>query len=125
MERHEQRVGWRKEVVPVTVRTDHKPLHTARPSVVLAEVSAGVVGAAVLTLLVAYAVGGDAAISDTWIAYLAGVAMVGGLFASLVAFLLAAFARIRHEVAARLWLPLTLFPALLALLVVAEVFWLE
>jgi hypothetical protein len=112
-------------VVSVTVRTDHTPLRTARPSVVLAEISAGVVGAGVATLLITYAIGGDPAISDTWIAYLAGFAMVGGLFASLVAFLLAGFARIRHEVAARLWLPLTLFPALLALLVVAEVFWLE
>lgn len=109
----------------MTVRTDPKPLHTARPAVVLAELSAVVVAAGVVALLVAYAIGGDPAISDTGVAYLAGVALVGGLFASLVAFLLAGFARIRHEVVARLWLPLTLFPALLALLVVAEVFWLE
>jgi hypothetical protein len=114
-----------EEVGSVTESTDHRPLRTARPSVVLAEVSAVVVGAGVAALLVAYAIGGDLAISDTWIAYVAGVAMVGGLFASLVAFLLAAFARVRHEVGSRLWLPLTLFPALLALLVVAEVFWLE
>ncbi len=109
----------------MTVRTDHSPLRTARPAVVVAEVSAVVVAAGVAALLLAYAIGGDAAISDTWLAYVAGVAMVGALFASLVAFLLAVFARIRREVAARLWLPLTLFPALLALLVVAEVFWLE
>jgi H+/Cl- antiporter ClcA len=109
----------------VTVTTDHKPLRTARPAVVLAEVSAVVVGLGVATLLVAFAIGGDPAISDTFIAYLAGVAMVGGLFGSLIAFLLAGFARIRHEVAARLWLPLALFPALLTLLVLAEVFWLE
>jgi hypothetical protein len=93
--------------------------------VVLAEISAVVVGLGVATLLVAYAIGGDPAISDTFIAYLAGFAMVGGLVASLIAFLLAAFARIRHELAARLWLPLALFPALLTLLVLAEVFWLE
>lgn len=107
----------------MTVRTDHGPLPTARPAVV-AEVSAVVVAVGVVALLVAYAFGGDPAISDTWVAYAAGVAMLGGLLAALVAFLLAAFARIRHEAAARLWLPLTLFPALLTLLVVAEV-WLE
>jgi hypothetical protein len=112
-------------VVPVTVHTDHRPLHTARPAVVLAEISAVAVGTGVAALLVAYAIGGDPAISDTWVAYAAGVAMVGGLFASLVAFLLAGFARIRHEAAARLWLPLALFPALLALLLFAELFWLE
>jgi hypothetical protein len=112
-------------VVPVTVRTDHRPVHTARPAVVLAEASAIAVGTGVAALLVAFAIGGDPAISDTWIAYAAGVAMLGGLFTSLVAFLLAAFATIRHEAAARLWLPLALFPALLALLVFAEVFWLE
>ena len=109
----------------MTVRTGHSPLRTARPAVVLAEVSAVAVAAGVAALLVAYAIGGDPAISDTWIAAVAGVAIAGGLLVSLVAFLLAVFARIRHEVAARLWLPTTLFPVLLALLVVAEVFWLE
>jgi hypothetical protein len=117
--------GGEEEVVAVTVRTDPSPQRTARSAVVVAEVSAVVVGAGVAALLLAYVIGGDPAISDTWIAYVAGVAMVGGLFASFVAFLLAVFARIRREVAARLWLALTLFPALLALLVVAEAFWLE
>ena len=100
-------------------------LRTARLAGVVAEVVVVVLVISYAVLFIALAVGGDAAISDTWVGFQAGIALVAGLFASLVAFLLAVVARIRHEVAARLWLPLALFPALLAVVLLAEVFWLE
>lgn len=99
--------------------------HTARAAVVLAEVVAAVLVLAYAVFFVALAVGGDPAVSDTFVGYLAGIALVGGLFASLVAFLLAVVARVRRETARLLWLPLTLFPVLLTVVLVAELFWME
>jgi hypothetical protein len=97
----------------------------ARPAVVLAAAVVGVLLVAYAILFVALAVGGDAAISDTWVGYLAAFALLGGLGASLVAFLLGVVAKVRHEAHRLLWLPLALFPTLVVLVTVAEVFWLE
>jgi hypothetical protein len=47
------------------------------------------------------------------------------LAASLAAFALALAAKIKHERWALLWLPLSLFPAFLAFLVLGELFWWE
>lgn len=96
-----------------------------RLGVIVAEAVSVVLVVAYTIFFVALAVGGDAAISDTWVGYLAGVALVGGLFASFVAFTMAVVARIRREVTARLWLPLALFPVLLAVVLLAEVLWME
>lgn len=74
---------------------------------------------------IAYAVGGSDAVEDTWVGYLGGISLLGGLAASLGAFALAVAARIRHERWALLWLPLAVFPALLVLAVVAETVWIE
>lgn len=84
-----------------------------------------VVAATSALLLVSYAVGGDAAISDNWVGYAGAAGVLGGLFASLVAFLMALIARRRHAHRDWLWLPLALFPALLAFVVLSELFWLE
>lgn len=103
----------------------HGHTRLARSSVTLAEIVAGVVGVSYAIFGVAYAVGGDDAISDNWVGYLGGVALVGGLAASLVAFVMAMVSKSRHEQWRLLWLPLSLFPALLAVVVLAEVFWME
>jgi hypothetical protein len=103
----------------------HASTRLAGPAVVLAAVVAAVLLVAYAIFFVALAVGGDAAISDTWVGYEAGLALLGGLGASLVAFLMGVAARLRHEAHRFLWLPLALFPVLLALVVLAEVFWME
>jgi hypothetical protein len=54
-----------------------------------------------------------------------GCHWVGGLLVSLVAFALAVAAKVKHERWSLLWLPLSLFPALLAIVVSAEAFWME
>jgi hypothetical protein len=74
---------------------------------------------------VAYAVGGSGATEDNWVGLLGAVSLLGGLVASLAAFALALAAKIKHEQWAPLWLPLLLFPALLAFLVLGELFWWE
>jgi hypothetical protein len=74
---------------------------------------------------VAYAIGGSDAIEDTWVGFLGVVALLGGLLASLAAFALAVVAKVKHERWTLLWLPLSVFPALLAFLVLGEAFWWE
>jgi hypothetical protein len=74
---------------------------------------------------VAYAVGGSGATEDNWVGFLGAVSLLGGLVASLAAFALALTAKIQHEQWPMLWLPLVLFPALLAFLVLGELFWWE
>ena len=73
----------------------------------------------------AYAVGGWAAIDDTWVGFLVVVSLLGGLLASLVAFALAVIARMKHERWGLLWLPQSLFPAIAVFLVLGELFWWE
>ncbi|HEX6246942.1 MAG TPA: hypothetical protein VFZ64_03650 [Nocardioidaceae bacterium] len=97
----------------------------ARWAVRLAGGVVAVVGGAYTILGVAYAVNGDAGISDNWVGMLGAVALLGGLAVSFLAFLMALTLRIRHERHRLLWLPLTVFPALLASTVLFEVFVLE
>jgi hypothetical protein len=74
---------------------------------------------------VAWAVGGEDAVSDNWVGFLGALAMLGGLATSLVAFVLAMVAKVKHEQWKLLWLPLVLFPALLAVVLLVEAFWME
>ena len=111
--------------VPVAMDPPDGPTRLARWAVLVAGAVAVVVTASYAIFFVALGVGGDAAISDTWVGYLGGLALVGGLAASLVAFAMAVAARLRHERWTLLWLPLTLFPALATITVVAELFWME
>lgn len=75
---------------------------------------------------VAYVRGGSDAISDNWVGILGVVAILGGLVISLAAFVLAIVARrIKRDKWAWLWLPLSLFPALFAFVVLGELFWWE
>lgn len=73
----------------------------------------------------AFAIGGEEAISDTLVGYVAGFSLLGGLVTSFVAFVLAIVSRVRHRVGRLLWLPLALFPALVALVALAEVLLVE
>jgi hypothetical protein len=74
---------------------------------------------------VAFAGGGDDAISDTWVGALGGVSLLGGLVVSLVALMMAIVAKVRRDRSQLLWLPLSVFPTLLALVVLAELFVME
>lgn len=109
--------------IPTDPPGGHTP--TARWAVGLAAVVAVVVAVSYTIVAVAYAVGGDKAISDNWVGFLGAFAILGGLATSLVAFVLAIVAKVKHERWALLWLPLCLFPALLVVVVLAETFWLE
>ena len=74
---------------------------------------------------VAWAFGGEDAVSDTVVGALAGFALIGGLLASLVAFVMAVVAGVKYHGWALLWLPLGLFPALVAAVAVVEALWME
>ena len=98
----------------------------------LARWGVGIAAAVVVAILVsaaifavAYAIEGPGATEDNWVGLLGAVSLLGGLVASLAAFALALAAKIKHEQWALLWLPLLLFPALLAFLVLGELFWWE
>jgi hypothetical protein len=74
---------------------------------------------------IAYAVGGPDATADNWVGLLAVVGVVGGLLSSFAAFALAVTVRLTLGRSRLLWLPLLLFPALLAFVVLGEAFWWE
>ena len=93
----------------------------ARVAVGLAVFVVVVIVVAYAIFFVALAIGGDDAISDTWVGYQAGFSLLGGLVVSLVALVLAIVAKVRHERSKLLWLPLSVFPTLLVLVVLAEV----
>jgi hypothetical protein len=94
-------------------------------AVVIGAVVAAALLVSVAIFAVAYLAGGWTAIDDTWVGLVMVIALLGGLLASLVAFVGALAAVIRHERWAALWLPLLLFPAILSFLVVGELFWWE
>jgi hypothetical protein len=74
---------------------------------------------------VAFAIGGPSATEDNWVGFLAVGSVFGALVSSGVAFVLAATVKVRHERWSLLWLPLSVFPALLAFVTLGEAFWWE
>jgi hypothetical protein len=96
-----------------------------RVAVVLATFVVVAVLVSYTILFVALAAGGDDAISDTWVGFQAAFVLLGGLLLSLVAFVMAIVARVRHERSTLLRLPMALFPTLMVLLVLAELFVIE
>lgn len=102
-------------------------MHTrvARWAVGLAEAAAVVLVVGFGVLGVAYVVGGSSAVEDNWVGALAAASLYGGLVTSLTGFTLAVAARVKREGWSLLWLPLSLFPALVAFLVLGEAFWWE
>lgn len=101
----------------------HSPV--ARRAVQLAAIGAGLVLPALATYGVTYAVGGTAATEDNWVGVLVVLAVSAGLLASLLAFVLGIAAEVRREEWTLLWLPLTVFPAVVSFLVLGELFWWE
>lgn|GEM_PF-1958178 len=83
------------------------------------------IGTGLVLFGVADVVGGSDATSDNWVGVLVGFGLLAGLLASFAGFLLAAAAKIMHEPWLILWLPLSMFPAVLAFFVLGEAFWWE
>lgn len=96
-----------------------------RWSVGLAAGTLAVLVAAYAVVAVALATGGQDAISDTWVGYLGGIALIGALVAALTSFALALPAWVRHSPVARLPLPLALLPSLVLVVAAVELFWIE
>ena len=96
-----------------------------RWAVGLALGAAAAIAFAAAVVGVAYAVGGSGATEDNWVGLLIVASMAVGLVTSMTAFALAVMASVRSSVRTRLWLPLAVFPALVAFLVLGELFWWE
>ena len=112
-------------VGPVPAHSLDGPAHLGRWAVRLAQGTLAVVVPSYAILGIALATGGQDAISDNWIGYLGGIALIGGLAVSLVAFLMALAVRVRHRQVKLLWLPLALFPSLAVIVTAVELFWME
>lgn len=97
----------------------------ARRAVRRATAAATASAAALALFGLAYAVGGADATADNWVGILVVLALLGGVPASLAAFVLAVLAKVQHERWALLWLPLAVFPSLVAFVVLGEAFWWE
>ena len=87
--------------------------------------SGAAVAVAVAVYGVAYAAGGTDATEDNGVGLLTVALTVVGLVASMTAFALGVMLSVRSYPRTRLWLPLTVFPALVAMLVLGELFWWE
>ena len=81
--------------------------------------------ASIAAVGIAYAVGGESAVEDTLLGAFLAIVALTGFVGSVAAFLAAIAAKGRHERWTLLWLPLCVFPALLAFLVLGEAFWWE
>ena len=110
---------------PISVGPAHAHSRLARWAAGLAGAVVVAIAASFAIFAVAYAIGGSSATEDNWVGFLGMVSLLGGLLASLAAFALAVVAKVKHERWAPLWLPLTVFPALLAFLLLGEAFWWE
>jgi hypothetical protein len=101
------------------------PSLLARGAVGLAAAAAVAIATSLVLFGVAYAIGGPDATADGWVGALVVVSLFGGFLASLAAFALAIVARLDHERWPPLWLPLSVFPAVLTFVVLGEAFWWE
>lgn len=79
----------------------------------------------VATIAIAYAVGREGAVEDSWLGVILATVALVGLVGSLAAFVLAIIAKFRHERWVLLWLPLCAFPAFALFLVLGEALWWE
>ena len=110
---------------PISTGPAHPRTRLTRWAVGLAAAAAAAVVAALALFGVAVAIGGSEATEDNWVGFLDATLLYGGLLASLTAFALAVAAKVKHEPWALPWLPLSVFPALIAFLVLGEAFWWE
>lgn len=98
------------------------PAAAGRGARALAGGSLAVLTAAAVLFAVAWAVGGDEAVSDNWVGITVAVGLFAGLACSAVAFVTALVAGVRKEPWARLWLPLVTFPGVVLTVVLLEAF---
>jgi hypothetical protein len=128
------RYSGRREVVTVTVAPVAAPasVGSGRPhsrvaewAVKLASVCGAAFAASAAAVALAYAVGDESAVEDTWLGALLVIVPSVGVLGSLAAFVLAVVAKARHEYWAWLWLPLGVFPGLIVFVVLGEAFWWE
>lgn len=110
---------------PISAGPTQAHTRLARWAVGLAEAALAVLVMGFGVLGVAWAGGGVEATEDNWVGALTMASSAVGLVASLAGLVLAAAAKVRHEGWSLLWLPLTLFPGLVVLLVIVEAFWME
>ena len=116
----------RMESQPTSTVPDDEVSTWARTwAVGLAVAAAVAIATSFAILAVAYAIGGSGATEDNWVGVLVMVSLLGASLASLAAFALAIVAKVKHERWAPLWLPLSVFPALLAFVVLGEALWWE
>jgi hypothetical protein len=118
----------RKESQPTSttaVPDDEVSTWARKWAVGLAVAAAVAIATSFAILAVAYAIGGSGATEDNWVGFLVMVSLLGASLASLAAFALAIVAKVKHERWAPLWLPLSVFPALLAFVVLGEALWWE
>ncbi len=101
------------------------PTGLTRWAIRLAVVVAAVLAVAYSVFGLTWAFGGEDAVSDTFVGYLAGYSLVGGMAVALVAFVMAVVARAKHQRSALLWLPTALFPALIVIVTLIEIVWME
>lgn len=94
-------------------------------AVKLASVCGGAFAASAAAIALAYAVGEESAVEDTWVGALLLIVLSVSVLGSLAAFVLAVVAKARHENWAWLWLPLGVFPAMIVFVVLGEAFWWE
>ena len=97
----------------------------ARVAVALSAIVLAVLGIAYGIFGIAYVINGAQGVEDTWVGWLGGLALLGGLAGSFIALGLAAIAWVRGERWKLLWLPLLLFPGLAVLILALELFVLE
>lgn len=104
-----------------------KQVHTrwARWAVGLAEIAGAAIAVAVAIFGLANVVAGPTAVEDNWVAILVGATVVTGFVAAALAFIMAILATVTHDRWTRLRVPLSVFPALVTLLVLGEAFWWE
>lgn len=110
---------------PIPAGPAHVHAQMARWSVRLAEAAAVIVAFAFAVFGVAYLIGGMEASEDNWVGFLIVASFFGGFLTSVTAFVMAVAVKVKHERWTLLWLPLSVFPALLAFLVLGEAFWWE
>ena len=101
------------------------PRRLARWAVGSSVVFGAVSAVSAAAVAIAHAVGAESAVEDTQLAWLLGLMALTGFVGSFAAFLAAIVAKVKHESSMAVWLPLCLFPALLAFVVLGEAFWWE
>jgi hypothetical protein len=111
--------------VPAPTGEGHPHTGFAGWAVRLSAVFGALFAASVAAVAIAYAAGAEHAVEDTLLGWVLGIMASTGFLGSLAGFLAAIVAKVRHERRTPLWLPLSVFPALLAFLVFGEAFWWE